>query len=453
MSPDDRGQGAAGARGLSSTTWPQPGVRLVPEAELPPQPDPGRVKLLHVITRLAGGSGGNTTLSALGMSRERYDVWVAGGDGGPYWDELDRQGLHVVRLRRMRETISPLDDLLTLRQLVRLMRRERFSVVHTHSAKAGLLARIAARLTHVPVVVHTFHAFAAHEFLSRRRRIAYLFLDRVVRRLAHQYVAVAPRVARQAVETRLAPAGSVVVVPSAVEAPRVGPGDADAVRRELGIPPHARVVGTVGRIVHQKAPLDFVRMAAAVRRSYPDTVFVMVGDASLECAPLEEETKAEARRLGVDILFTGFRDDAPRLAAAFDVFVISSLHEGLGRALTEAMAVGCPVVATAVNGVPDLVEPGATGLLARPADPDGLAECVEWMLRHPEAAKAMGAQARERVRSMFEPAVMCEMLDAVYSRWLGLPGTAASSVAEIDLTVRAQPVNGHSAASSLVVPT
>ena len=421
-------------------------------ADLPPQPDPGRVKLLHVITRLAGGSGGNTVLSAVGMDRDRYDVWVAGADGGSLWDEVGRHGVEVVHLRHMREQISPVHDLITLWQLVRLMRRERFSVVHTHSAKAGLLARIAARATHVPVVVHTFHAFAAHAFLSRRRRLAYLALDRLVRRLAHQYVAVAPRVARQAVEMRLAPAGSVVVVPSAVESPSVRPADAASARLELGIAPDAMVVGTVGRIVHQKAPLDFVRMAATVRKSHPDAVFVMVGDASLECAPLEEETRAEARRLGVDVLFTGFRDDAPRITAAFDVFVISSLHEGLGRALTEAMSVGCPVVATAVNGVPDLVEPGATGLLARPADPDGLAECVVWMLDHPEAALAMGAQGRERVRSMFEPPVMCRMLDDVYCRWLGLP-TAPRPEPHIDLQEPSRRANGHAAVSRVVLPT
>lgn len=434
--------------------WPEPGATVVPVADLPPQPDPGRVKLLHVITRLAGGSGGNTALSAVGMDRDRYDVWVAGGEGGPLWDEVSRRGVGVVRLRHMRERISPVHDLVTLWQLVRLMRRERFSVVHTHSAKAGLLARIAARVTHVPVVVHTFHAFAAHEFLSRRRRLVYLAMDRVVRRLAHQYVAVAPRVARQAVEMRLAPAGSVVVVPSAVESPHTSPADAAFARRELGIAPDAQVVGTIGRIVHQKAPLDFVRMAAAVRRSHPNTVFVMVGDASLECAPLEEDTRAEARRLGVDVLFTGFRDDAPRLAAAFDVFVISSLHEGLGRALTEAMGVGCPVVATAVNGVPDLVRPGATGLLARPADPDGLAECVTWLLDHREAALAMGAQGRERVRSMFEPPVMCRMLDELYCGWLGLPRPAApSSGAEIDLREPARAANGHAPVGRVVVPT
>src|SRR5207244_1231106 len=148
-------------------------------------------------------------------------------------------------------------------------------------------------------------------------------------------------------------------------------------RAEFGIPEGVRVVGTIGRLDFQKAPLDFVRMAASVAHRRSDVRFVMVGEGSLRV-----EAEQEAARLGVDVVFTGHRADAPTIAASFDVFVISSLYEGLGRGLTEALASGRPVVATAVNGVPDLVEPGATGLLAPPAEPDRLAECVEWLLEH-----------------------------------------------------------------------
>jgi hypothetical protein len=116
----------------------------VPRAKLPPQPDRARVKVLHVITRFIAGAGGNTLLSALGANRERYDVWVAGAPGGPLWERARRHGVQTVELERFREIISPRDDLLVLARLVRLIRRERFSVVHTHSTKAGFLGRVAA---------------------------------------------------------------------------------------------------------------------------------------------------------------------------------------------------------------------------------------------------------------------------------------------------------------------
>jgi len=408
--------------------WPAAPPPVVSRDALPEQPVLPKVKVLHVITRFIGGSGGNTLLSASGMDEDRYETWVAAMPGGPLWELAERDGVRTAHVRHMRERIAPWQDVLACVELIRLMRRERFTVVHTHCSKAGLIARVAARIAGVPVVVHTFHLFAAHDGLSRSRRWLYLALDRCVRRFAHRYLAVAPRVAWEAVEQRLAPPGSAQVVPSAVDLSGV-PVDSDPdVRVELGIPDGARVVGTVGRIVAQKAPIDFVRMAARVRAERPDTEFVMVGDTTLESASLEQETRREAERLGVPIRFTGFRADAPRVAAAFDVYVVPSHYEGLGRAVTEAMASGRPVVATAVNGVPDLVEPGATGLLARPGDPESLATSVVWLLDLPDEARAMGRQGRERVRRHFDQAVMCDALDAVYRDLLGLPELPAVSV-------------------------
>ena len=413
-------------RPTSLSAWPAAPPGVVPLDELPPQPDPNRVKVLHVITRFIAGSGGNTLLSAAGMDPARYETWIAGAPGGPLWDHAEQAGVKVVRLQHMRERIEPREDLRCLLELVRLMRRERFTVVHTHCSKAGFLGRLAARLARVPVVVHTYHIFAVHEGLSPLRRVMFTVLERLMRSSAQEYLAVSPRVSREAVETHLVRPGTVRVVPSAVEVPPLSADTGQAVRRELGIPADAPVVGTVGRLVAQKAPLDFVRMAARVREQQPDALFVMVGDTSLESRPLEQETRDEAARLGVPVVFTGFRSDVTRVMRAFDVFVITSRYEGLGRALTEAMGSGRPVVATAVNGVPDLVEPGSTGLLAEPGDTAGLARSVLWLLEHPHEASRMGEQARARVQAMFGQEAMCSVLDEVYSGLLGLP-TAATT--------------------------
>ncbi|HSE10903.1 MAG TPA: glycosyltransferase family 4 protein [Nocardioidaceae bacterium] len=406
------------------SVWPSLPARVVAPRRLPKQPEPPKIKVLHVITRFVAGSGGNTLVSAVDIDRDRYETWVAGMPGGPLWEQAEAAGVRTVHLSHMRERISPLHDVLTCLELVRLMRRERFSVVHTHSAKAGVSGRVAAKVAGVPVVVHTFHALAAHPGLSPRARLVYLLLERAVRRLAHRYVAVAPRLARQAVEQKIAPPGTVVVVPSAVDLDHIPVSADPEVRAELGIPEDVPVVGTVGRLVAQKCPLDFVRMCSLVHAQRPDARFVMVGDATLETGDLEDLTRREAERLGVPVIFTGYRKDAPRVAAAFDVYVVPSLYEGLGRAVTEAMAAARPVVATAVNGVPDLVEPGVTGLLAAPQDPEGLASAVMWMLDHPVEARQMGLQARQRVLSHFGREEMCHGLDELYAELLGLPAPA-----------------------------
>lgn len=400
--------------------WPAAPRPVVPRSSLPRQPEAPKVRVLHVITRFMDGSGGNTLVTLLGADRTRYEVWVAASPGGTLWKRAEAHGVRTVKVSRLREVVAPIDDLLALFALVRLIRRERFSIVHTHSSKAGFLGRLAAWLCRTPVIVHTIHGFSWHNFMNRRRRRVYIALERLVGRMTDAFFAVAPQVGREAVELGLARPGSVSVVPSAIELDPTPEQAGPRIRDELGIPPDMPVVGTVGRVDFQKAPLHFVRMAARVARSHPRTRFVMVGDGALL-----SDARAEARHQGVDVLFTGFREDGPRLVYCFDVFVISSLYEGLGRALSEAIAAGCPVAATAVNGVVDIVEPGSTGLLAPPDDHEALAQNVVWLLDHPDEARRMGEAGRARIRGLFEPAVMCRRVEQTYARLLGLPEVVA----------------------------
>ena len=408
-----------------------------PPGRFPAGPAPVRVKVLHLITRFEAGAGGNTLLSATGMDPRRYEVWIAGGPDGPLWERAERDGIRTARIPGLRREVAPFGDLAALLRLVRLLRRERFGIVHVHEAKADVLGRVAAFLCRTPIVVVTLHGrdpwwpapdgsrTQLRQVMPRGLR-TFLFVERRLRSLTHGFVAVSPSVARDAVLARVATPGRTDVAPSAVDLDDI-PEDADgSVRAELGIPAGAPVVGTVGRLDAQKAPLDFVRMAARVGERHRDARFVMVGEGDLA-----EEARALADQLGVALLLTGFRPDAARIASAFDVYVVSSLYEGVGRGVTEAMASGRPVVATAVDGVVDLVSPGATGLLAPPRAPEELAEGVCWMLEHPVEAAEIGAQARARVRQLFTRERMCAVLDEVYSQLLGLGPTPSSEAVRL----------------------
>jgi glycosyltransferase involved in cell wall biosynthesis len=403
----------------------------------PPGPAPVRVKVLHLITRFEAGAGGNTLLSAVGMDPRRYEVWIAGGPDGPMWERAERDGIRTVRIPGLRREVAPVADLAALLRLIRLLRRERFGIVHVHEAKADVLGRVAAFLSRTPIVVVTLHGrdpwwpapdgsrTQLRQVMPRGLR-TFLFVERRLRSITHGFVAVSPSVARDAVLARVAAPGRTAVAPSAVDLDDI-PEDTDgSVRTELGIPARAPLVGTVGRLDAQKAPLDFVRMAAKVSERHPDARFVMVGEGELA-----EEARALADRLGVALLLPGFRPDAARIASAFDVYVVSSLYEGVGRGVTEAMASGRPVVATAVDGVVDLVSPGATGLLAPARAPEELAEGVCWMLEHPVEAAEIGAQARERVRLLFTRERMCAVLDEVYSQLLGLEPAPSSEAVRL----------------------
>jgi glycosyltransferase involved in cell wall biosynthesis len=409
-----------------SRRWSPAPEPVAARGAFPDAPPGVPVKVLHVITRFEAGAGGNTLLSAAGMNRERYDVWVAGGAGGPLWEQARRLHVRTVELPGLRREVAPLADLRTLVRLVALLRRERFGLVHVHSAKAGVLGRVAALVCRTPVVVYTLHgrdpwwpapdrsSSELREVMSKGLR-TFLLAERLLRRTTHRFVAVAPTVARDGVLAGVASAGRIDVAASAVDLSGI-PEDMDPdARAELGGSEGGPLIGTVGRLDAQKAPLDFVRMAGEVTRTHPEARFVMIGDGDL--LPAAQDLAAT---LGVRIHFTGFRADAARLASAFDVFVVTSLYEGVGRSVTEAMASARPVVATAVDGVVDLVAPGSTGLLCAPRDPTGLATAVRWMLDNPVEAGLMGKLARDRVRILFAPERMCATLDEIYAGLLGL---------------------------------
>jgi glycosyltransferase involved in cell wall biosynthesis len=207
--------------------------------------------------------------------------------------------------------------------------------------------------------------------------------------------------------------------------------DRMAVRRALEFDPDRPIVAMIGRLSPQKAPLDFVAAARFVLAQRPDVQFLMIGD-----GPLAGEV-AGAIADEPRIAALGQRDDVPEILSVLDVFVLSSLWEGLGRALTEAMVLGVPVAVTAVNGMPELVTDRETGMLSPPSDPTALADNIVWLLDHPDEARRLGRQGRVRVLPQFSAGQMVERLDALYETLL-----AARSAGDTALTPAAR-MNGH----------
>lgn len=278
------------------------------------------------------------------------------------------------------------------------------------------MGRLAARARGVPVVVHTVHGFPVHPLMPRPVRAALLALERMAARAADRIVCVCDANAREALELGIAEPEQVRVIVSGVPEQAVADGRGDACRAALGIPADAPVVGTVTRLMEQKAPLDFVAAARRILAERPDAHVLLIGDGHLR--PQVEAAAADVPRLHL----LGRRDDVPDLLAAMDVVAFSSLWEGLGRALTEAVLAGRPVVATAVNGVPDLVDDGVTGHLVPAGRPDLLARRVLDVLGLPDRGRAMGAAGVARVRGQFDVSTMVAQLDLLYQECLAPAG-------------------------------
>jgi glycosyltransferase involved in cell wall biosynthesis len=366
-----------------------------------------------VITSFTAGAGGITLRGAAGLDQARYSSTILAGAGGTFVSRAEEAGVAVIPLRQMTPArrINPWLDARALDELVSHLGAGEFDLVHTHSAKAGALGRIAARRVGVPVVVHSFHGFPFHDFQSRPVRAALLAVERRLARMTDFFVTDGTMVAAQAVRLKLAPPDRIRAIASPVDDDIVLVSEATRrrARRRLGVPESAKVVGTAARLDAQKAPLDMVEAVASLGRS--DVWMVWIGDGNLRA-----KTERLIRRRGLEdrFLLVGNRSDVSSLLPAFDVFALSSLYEGLPCAVVEAMRSGVPVVATAVNSVPEIVVSGKTGLLARPGDPQSLSRALAYLLDHRDEALRMARAARDHVGDHFRPEALARDLAEVY---------------------------------------
>ncbi|WP_328993367.1 glycosyltransferase [Kribbella sp. NBC_01245] len=371
-----------------------------------------RIEVAQIVTRFIAGAGGVALRGVLPLDPDRYNVTIITGQGGSLTDRAEAAGFRVILEPSLVSPLSPRDDRTALRRLTALCLAGRYDVVHTHSAKAGALGRLAAHRAGVPLIVHTYHGFPFHEFQNPLRRAAYVAIERRLATITDAVLAIGSGVATEALRRGLATPSNVRTIAPVVEAITVPKTEQSraAARAALGISDGAVVIGTVGRIDYQKAPEHLI--AAIARLRHQDAMAVWIGS-----GPGLAEAERLIRRAGlVDrFVFAGERSDVAALLPAFDVFAMASRYEGLPCAVVEAMRCGVPVVATAVNSLSDLVVPGESGVLVPPGRPDLLAAAIDGVLDDPRAAERMVALGRVLAGANFDAGRLAEVLDQVYS--------------------------------------
>ena len=381
-------------------------------------------RVLHVITRLIlGGAQENTLLTAEGLDRmERYEVTLAVGDSrGPEGDLLDRAraSMRLVEIPELRRSVHPVYDVVALWRLYRLMRSERYDIVHTHSSKAGVLGRLAARLAGTPVVVHTLHSLVFHDRQPRAVNRTWRAVKRLMAPLTDHFVSVAHAVTDGAVAARIAPRERFTTIRSGMELDwflEARP-DPAAARRELGLPEDAPVVGKIARLFPLKGHDELLDAWPAVVARQLDARLLLVGDGILH-----ERLVERVRELGVSdsVVFAGLvpRERIPAVIAAMDVLVHTSLREGLARVLPQALAMGRPCVAFALDGAPEVVLDGETGFLVEPDDTAGLADALARLVGDPELRARMGAAGRALVDPEWRAETMVARTAELYDELL-----------------------------------
>jgi glycosyltransferase involved in cell wall biosynthesis len=384
------------------------------------------MKVVRVIARLnVGGPARHVVLLDRGLRARGYETLLVHGSIDPGEASLEHLaqacGVRTLKIPDLGRSISPLSDIRAFLQLVRTIFREAPDVVHTHTAKAGTLGRLAALAFNATrsrrrrcVLVHTFHGHVLSGYFGRAGNVLARLAERTLGAATDRIVAISPRQRHELVDTfRVAPHARTVVVPLGLDLGALLAQTADApnLRRELGIADDGIVVGYVGRFVRIKNIGLLVTAFAAASSLQTNMWLLLAGD-----GPLRGELELLADRCGIRdrVRFIGWTENLAALYATIDVCVLSSLNEGTPVAAIEAMAASKAVVATAVGGVADVIEEGRTGILVESGDADALAAAFRRLAENRTERLALGTAARRDVARRFSSERLVDDIDRLY---------------------------------------
>ena len=390
------------------------------------------IKVLYLITYFPAfhGAQEHLCLTVNGHDKTRYEVWLGTQPGGSLLPSVSAD-VHIALIPHLQRAVHPLKDWLAFREIYRLCRRERFTIVHTQISKAGVLGRLAARLAGVPIIIHTPHTISFQASESWAVNSLYRWLERRCAPITHRLLMVSHKNVAKYLEARIGKPEQYEVVYSGINVERLttlryGP---ETVRAMWGVPADHRLVVWVGRLAYPKDPQTFVRAAALLCREVADVTCLLVAD-----GPMREEVEALIDALGMRgrIRVTGFRDDVPEIVASASLLGHSSTYEGMPRTISEAMLLGIPVAGTAVDGMLEAIESGKRGGLLAPAeDPAQLAENMRRLLEDRALADKLAAEGKTWAWARFDSRAMVKHIEAIYAEALqqrGLPLPASGGL-------------------------
>jgi glycosyltransferase involved in cell wall biosynthesis len=374
-----------------------------------------RIRIFQLITTTIGGAGEHMLQLSRGLDRSRFDVTVAFAPGMPLDQAFHDAGLRVVPVPMDRKA-GLWSSFRAFVSLVRLMRRERYDIVETHTSVAGLLGRVAAKLAGVPVVVHMVHAYAGHDFVSPGKRWLFTQMERVMDYITDFYIAGSDAILGKGIARGVFPARKARRIYYSIDLEsydRAASGS--SVRMELGIPDDVLVVGLVGRLEPQKGIEFFIEAVAQLAVKWPRVEWLVAGD-----GPHRDEylALAEARGVRDRIRFLGWRKDVAAVMSALDILAIPSRWEAFGIVNLEAMRVGIPVVGFATEGIPEVVKHGETGLLVTPMDVPAFIVALDELLGDAPRRRSLGAAGRIRVERLFTTQQMVRQHEELFDELL-----------------------------------
>ncbi|MHC4579811.1 MAG: glycosyltransferase family 4 protein [Planctomycetota bacterium] len=376
-----------------------------------------QVKIAHIVTRMDWGGAPDIVRILCESLESSYEVRLIIGPSKHLSERtrlfLDKFKDNVITVSHLRRDINPLWDLLALIKLFLLFRAERFDIVHTHTAKAGLLGRIAGWLAGVPTIIYMPHGHVFYGYFGLLMSRAAITVERVVAYITDKVMVLTELEKRDLVAFKVTTPDKIIVVNSGLEleAYKESVTDVQGKKNELQIGEGISVVGVIGRLEPVKGHRYLVEAARMVTKEAPRVKFLIVGDGSLR-----SDLESRCQELGVEdkFIFTGWKEDVCSILPTLDILVLPSVNEAVGRVLIEAGACGIPVVATNVGGVPEIVRDNETGVLVAPGSPEEMARAIIDLLNSEGKRQRMSFAAEQWIGDRFSAHRMVEDVSSSY---------------------------------------
>lgn len=365
-----------------------------------------KIKLLHLISRIDIGGAERQLLSLVtNLDKEKYDIYVRYFEGkGELKKEFEGGGIQIKKFE-----FRGFWDMSIWLRLYQDMKANRYDVIHTHGFKADLWGAIVGRLTGVPIIISTVHN--QEQYL--KNSIVRFIEKWIISPIDDTIIVVSEGVKRFLIKTGGIPEKKIKKVYYGINPADIKIDKERDIREELGIDKDAPLIGCIGRLVEQKGHKYLIRAAKRVIEIFPQAKFFIIGRGKLE---KNLKKLAQNNSLNSGIIFAGFRTDIYSIIDKLDLIVMPSLWEGLGLVLLEAMALGKPIVATDVGGIPEVVENKKTGILVPAKDPNALAEAIINLLEDYSVAARMGEMGKASVKERFSSVKMVKEIELIYNK-------------------------------------
>jgi glycosyltransferase involved in cell wall biosynthesis len=357
------------------------------------------VKICYIITKLELGGAQKVALYiGENINKDIFEDFIIAGRGGILDDKVDKR-LKFYQLKSLVREISPVKDLKALFHIYLTLKREKPDIVHTHSSKAGVVGRIAAKLAGVKIIVHTIHGYGFNDTQKGYLKRIYIYLEKFCALMSDKLIAVSKEDIKKGIKHKIAAEDKYVLIRAGINTDfykKFIPNP--NFRKELGIDKNAKIVVTIGPFKPQKNLGDFINAAAIAAESVENIVFLIVGDG-------EQRGKLESMiknlNLKNKVILLGWRTDIAEILTASDVFVLTSLWEGLPCTILEAMCCLKPVIANAVDGIKEIISENQTGFLIEPCNYKSTAEKIVYLLTNEPILKKMGQNAKNSIGQEF----------------------------------------------------